>query len=153
MVITAGVVHGLWGLILCFNDAPLHTTPMGHIPLRGVAAGMTYILVSVLAFAPHIQAVSGCIRRYVWKGCPKELDTHFAGLVMTLPQQGLLMMSFFTAAISIVRGQYPDGYVPNQWGSPHLFILVDQLWSMLGMVFHTAALLDWYWLSRLPDRR
>ena len=114
MVITAGVVHGLWGLILCFNDAPLHTTPMGHIPLRGVAAGMTYILVSVLAFAPHIQAVSGCIRRYVWKGCPKELDTHFAGLVMTLPQQGLLMMSFFTTLTWLLHDVTSFSITPSQ---------------------------------------
>lgn len=152
LVLTAGVVHGLWGFILFFGDAPLHTTPMGHFPIAGGMAATFYVLASYLAFVPHYAVLSKPLR-LVWPKCPERLDEHYAGLLLTLPQQGLLMLSFFTAALAIARGQYPDGYVPDKWGSPQLFILVDQLWAMLGMLFHTLSLLDWYWWSRLPERR
>ena len=134
IVVAAIVVHGLWGLILLFDSSPLHTTPLGHLPIKHhVGAGIFLLLVSVSAAVPIFK--------------PK-LDTTIWGLVLTMPQQWLLMSSVFTAIVSAWAGKYPDGYVPNQWGNPHLFIVVDQLWPIIGMTCHTLSLCDWYWWSR-----
>ena len=147
MVITAGTVHLLWGVVLLFSDAPTHTTPLGHVPYIGWPTGLLYILVSLMAFTPHSRVLTRAVKR-IWPRCPDPLDEHYAGLLLTLPQQGLLMMSFFTAMWSIIAARYPDGYVPDTHGDPRLFIFVDQLWSMMGMIAHTLSLLDWYWWSR-----
>ena len=148
MVVTAGIVHGTWGAILLFSDAPLHTTPLGHFPFKvGSVAGPIYILATIMAFTPHSKLLSNIVRR-LWSGCPKRLDDNYAGLLLTLPQQGLLMLSFFTAAVAIWQGRYPDGYVPDKYGDPRFFIFVDQLWPTVGMLLHSVSLLDWYWWSR-----
>jgi hypothetical protein len=138
IVLTAITVHAVWGLVLLFSDAPLHTTPMGMIHAipylnNQYVSAFLYLGASGVATIPLVK---------------KQLDTTFVGLLTALPQQFLLMVSFFTALASVIRGAYPDGYVPDKYGDPHLFIFVDQLWPMLGMVMHTLSLIDWYWWSQ-----
>lgn len=143
IVAAAVVVHAIWGIVLLWSPAPLHTTPLGAIhaiPLfqnRWIAAAI-YIGASVIASIPVVRP---------------QLDTRFVGLMTAIPQQFLLMVSFFTAVLAIFRGQYPDGYVPDAYGSPRMFIFVDQLWPMVGMVSHSLSLIDWYWWSRVPENR
>lgn len=131
IAIAAAVVHGIWGIMLMVSDAPLHTTPLGHFPIKNhYVAGCVYFSASVLACVPILR---------------RSLDTQFTGLACTIPQQFLLMVSAWTAIASVVQGKYPDGYVPvGGWG----FILADQLWAISGTVFHTIALIDWYYFSR-----
>jgi len=135
---SAVVVHGIWGIVLLFSRAPLHTTPLGIIHAAPMlnnqyTAAATYLAASGLAAIPIFRT---------------KLDTAFTGLLLSLPQQFLLMVSFFTAALAVVNGCYPDGYIPDKHGNPHLFIFVDQLWLSIGMICHTLSLVDWYWWSR-----
>ena len=133
MVAAAVVVHATWGVVLLFSGAPLHTTPLGSLPTTNrIAASAMYLIAAGLAVVPIAR---------------KSLDTKITGLLLTGPQQYLLMASFWTAMVSILKGAYPDGYVPNTHGDPHLFIFVDQLWPVVGMMAHTLSLLDWYWWS------
>ena len=133
IVLAAIVVHAAWGTILLFDDAPLHTTPLGSLPTSNrFFAAIIYLAAAGLAALPVI-----------WK----QLDRTIFGLLLTGLQQWLLMTSFWTAVVSVLGGHYPDGYVPNQWGNPRLFIFCDQLWPAVGMISHTLSLLDWYWWS------
>jgi hypothetical protein len=140
ILITAIVVHAIWGFTLLFSDVPLHTTPLGllhsvdHLNNRFVAA-VLYLGTALLAFIPIAY---------------KRLDTKFVGLMFSIPQQFLLMISFGTAVCCVWTGRYPDGYSPDLYGDPRLFIFVDQLWPVVGMVAHTLSLVDWYWWSRNP---
>lgn len=137
--------HGVWGFILPFSPAPLHTTPMAHFPIQiPIVAGITYLIVSFLAILPHLELS----RYFMPSRC--RMDDHYAGMVLTLPQMVLMVLSFFTAVVAICLGKYPDNYVPDSKGDPHLFILVDQLPYMSMAIGHVWALLDWYWWSRQP---
>ena len=130
-VLCAITVHGIWGCLLLFSDAPLHTTPLAEFPVsnRFIAAAI-YLMASALAACP-----------VVWP----RLDTHFAGLLLTIPQQYMLMLSAFTGVMCGLQGRYPDGYVP---AGGAIFIWADQSWAVVGMFAHTFALIDWYWFSR-----
>ena len=142
VLIVAGF-HFAWGAILPFDPAPLRTTPMAHFPIQVPwVAGFAYLGISVLAIFPHLE-ISGRLSR-----SGQRLDTCYKGLLFTLPQMFLLMLSFFTAMRAILEGAYPDGYIPDKYGSPHLFILVDQLPYMSLAAGHVFTLLDWYVWSR-----
>lgn len=136
IIFSAIIVHGVWGFVLLFSPAPLFTTPLGLIhaipDMSHEFVGVAYLLCSVSALVPLVY----------W-----PIDTPDVGWRFAIPQQFVLMVSFFTAAISVATGCYPDGYVPDSHGNPHLFILVDQLWPMVGMIAHSLALVDWYWWS------
>lgn len=130
MVITAIVVHSIWGILLLFSSAPLHTTPLAESPSSNrFLASFIYLGSSLLA------SLSFVFRR---------LETNILGLLMVIPQQYLLMLSAFTGVLCGIRGQYPDGYVP---AGGALFIWSDQAWAIVGMFAHTLSLLDWYWFS------
>ena len=134
IVLAAIVIHGTWGIILLFGDSPLHTTPMGHFAgWNRYAVSFLYLFASTMALIPVV------VRR---------LDSRFTGLVLTLLQQWLMLLSFGTSTMAAINGRYPDGYVPSAHGNPHLFIFVDQLPLTVCFVCHTLSLLDWYWWSR-----
>ena len=130
IVITAIVVHFGWGVLLLFSAEPLHTTPMAATPFRhNQYVGAVIYLVAALAA--------------LWPIVRPKYDGGFVGLACCLPQQFLLMYSAGSAIRCVLRGMYAD-LVPRPWE----FILADQLWVIVGMVFHSFSLLDWYWFSR-----
>ena len=131
IVIVAIIVHGGWGLLLLVSPQPLNCTPMADSPFRHnqYLAAVVYLVAVGAAMAPWF------VRR---------LGAGFWALACCLPQQFLLMMSAFTAIRCVWRGAYADG-VERPWD----FILADQLWVIVGMIFHTLALIDWhYWSVR-----
>jgi hypothetical protein len=70
-------------------------------------------------------------------------DRNLFGAMLLMPQQATLMLSAFTAGSCIWNGHYFD-LEPR----PRVFIAADQLPSILAMVIHTFALLDWHVWSR-----
>lgn len=131
MVLTALVVHAIWGIILLLSDAPLHTTPLADFPIKHhYVAGVFYLVACAMAVVPVF-----------WK----KYEHGMLGLFLTLPQQFLLMLSALTGVMCGFRGSYPDGYVPAY--SAAAFIWVDQAWAIIGMFAHTASLVDWYWFA------
>lgn len=128
MVIYAVTLHLAWAGILLRSAEPLKTTPMGHFPFESQhAAAIWYAFVAAMAISTHWASRS------------------LTKLALLLPQQAALMLSAFTALECVLRGQYFDG-VPR----PTAFILADQLPSLLAMLLHTAAIVDW---SMLAGRR
>lgn len=131
IVLTAIIVHGTWGVILLFDDAPLQCTPLATSPFHDnqYLAAVVYLIATALAIC-HFSV--------------ERLDRSFLGLCFLAPQQFLMMMSAFGAIGCVLGGAYADG-VPR----PRLFILADQLWGIVGMVFHTFSILDWFYFSRV----
>ena len=131
MVITAMIVHGLWGILLLFTPDPLNCTPMSGTPYghnQYLSAGL--YLFATLASALHI--IFPNFERSYW--CWASL----------MPQQTLLMFSAWSSLHAVVACQYAD-HVPR----PFAFILCDQLWPIVGMILHTLALMDWFHWSKL----
>ena len=132
MVLTAIVVHEIWGWLLIGSEAPLVTTPLANFPVRDQQfASLCYLIAALLALLP--------VR---WPNIDHKHP--MLGLFLTLPQQWLLMGSAWTGILCGWNGAYPDGYVPVG-GAP--FIWADQSWAIVGMIAHTFSLIDWYWFA------
>ena len=117
----AAVLHVSWGMILMMSSVPLLTTPTYLLPNRQFFSGLILAIVGLSAGIGHIR------RKH-----------HRSGSLLALaPQQFIMLVSAFSALTNVVRGTYSDGYVPGS--SPHLFILVDQLPTILAAVFHSIA--------------
>ena len=129
VIITAIVVHGLWGVIILFDSNALNCTPIATSPLHHSQwlAGTVYLTATALA---------------IWHMIVEDIG--FVALLKVLPQQTLLMSSAAGAIVCVLNGHYADG-VPRDWG----FILADQLWNIVGMIGHTLALIDWFYWSRI----
>ena len=126
IVLTAIIVHAIWGFTLLFSNAPLSCTPMASTPWRHsqYVGAILYLSAAVLALLPSIF---------------KKLDTPMRGLLCCSLQQGLLILSAGSAIYCVAKGQYAD-LVQR----PRLFILDDQAWTIIGMIMHTFALIDWH---------
>jgi hypothetical protein len=132
MMIYALVLHGVWGLQLMFSEAPLRTTALGDFPIRNpYLAGLALLAVTGMA----------------WVGVHRASDLSLRGFALVLPQQFLLMMSSFTAMTCVAHGSYWDGTVV-----PRAHLFADQLPSILAMLLHTGALVDWFWLTYRGQR-
>ena len=131
MLYAALIVHGVWAGMLCVSADPLGCTPMAESPF----GHNRFLAAAVYAFASVAALVALTV--------PK-LDLSWWGLVLCLPQQFLMLLSAGTAILCVLRSTYADG-VPR----PALFIAADQLWGIVGMTMHSAALLDWCYWSRL----
>ena len=125
-VVAAIVVHLTWGVLLIYSEQPLNCTPMADSPFRENR---------FIASAVYLGAAATALLPFVLKGW----DYKFRGLACCLPQQALMMLSATTAIKCVVRGAYADG-VPRPWE----FIAADQAWTIVGMLLHTVALLDWF---------
>lgn len=125
MIRYAAVLHLIWGAVLLFSAAPLSSTPLADF------AVLHHSVVGVLMIAVALMAMTASrTRSRLW------------GSALATPQQFFLLVSAFTSASAVINGHYADGTVV-----PRLHIFVDQLPSMLAMVMHTFALLDWFAMS------
>ena len=61
-------------------------------------------------------------------------------LALVLPQQMVLIASFWGAVVAIGDGRFPDGYAPGP--NEHVFILKDQTFSMTAAFFHSWVIVD-----------
>ena len=139
MVISALIVHTMWGVILLQSASPLYTTPLASLK------HWPHGLVALAYLASSVAAGLSLVFRFQW--------SRLRRLYFCLPQQFLMMSGCGVAAYAVWVGQYPDGYVPTGHGNPHLFILSDQLWPIVGMAAHTASLIDEFHGSVAHDVR
>ena len=132
IIVVAVIVHVCWGLLLLRSAAPLGTVSLAESPWshNQYLAAIVYFAAAALAMVP-----------FLWR----RADDTILGLYFCLPQQALMVLSATTALRCVLRATYADG-VPRPWE----FIAADQMWTIVGTVGHTLALLDWYYFSRRP---
>lgn len=127
IVAWAVALHAAWGGLLMFSNSPLNTTPLHtYTVLFGGshrAIGLILLMVAAMAFV----------------GLKKSGNPNNEGILWLMPQQIALLISATGALAAALVGHYADG-VPR----PHLFILADQLPSILGAIAHSAALFNMY---------
>lgn len=134
VLVYAIVLHALWGLLLIVSPSLLLTTPMAYL-LRAMPQDIAgLVLVGV--------ALGGLwgLKHPGWKG-----------LVAATPQNFMLFVAATSGVASAVMGHYPDGVV-----RPALFILTDQLPTILVAALHAACLAVYHgredrWLTSLPS--
>ena len=131
MVITAMIVHGLWGVLLLFTADPLGCTPMSGTPY----GHSQYLSAALYLFATAASSLHILFPR---------IEKSFWCWVSLMPQQTLLMFSAWSSLSAVVHCQYADHVL-----RPFSFILCDQLWPIVGMILHTLALVDWFHWSKL----
>ena len=118
----AVALHVSWGILLMMSSVPLLTTPTYLLPSQQqFFSGLILATVGMSAGIGHL----------------RRSHNRLASLLALAPQQFIMLVSAFSALMNVVRGTYSDGYVPGK--SPHLFILVDQLPTILAAVFHSIA--------------
>jgi hypothetical protein len=117
-VATAHAISGV--AILTGAHSAMHTTPLYILGLlvNDITAALILIVTALLAVIPYL----------MWK------PSHLVFMTLLLPQQCLLLMHFVSAVVTIVSGQYPDGYMPVGGSS---FILTDQIWLLAIVGAHT----------------
>jgi hypothetical protein len=127
--VTPGVAaaHTLSGLaIFAGADSVLKTTPLyllGVIVQNPISVAFILVITAVLAIIPYLTREPR--RRWF--------------MLLILPQQGLLLMHFVSAVMSIMAGQYHDGYAPNGGSA---FIFADQIWLLMVVVIHTLEYIE-----------
>ena len=136
-MLIAFVTHMTWAAVLCVDSSPLHTTPMGHFRhANQYVVAILYALGACLAMLPMVH---------------KWFDGVVSAFAFTVLQQYLMIACLATCLTAVFTGKYPDGYVPDSHGNPHLFIFCDQLVNMGLMFVHTIAIIDWCWWAPRRD--
>lgn len=129
-------VHILWGWLLLVSQAPVHTTPLG------LFAGAPRWLVAPLMLAAAASAVAGLMQH----------APGLRSLCLLLPQQGLLLLTAWSASGAVLASAYADGVLRSR-----AFIAADQMPIVLVVVVHSAALIEMHWRTvdqrRTPRRR
>lgn len=121
----AVILHYAWGLCLFASPDPMGTTPIhGFAEYLPSSFGIGLALV-----AASTMAMFGLVRGQATIG----------HMVLLVPQQLLMMLSFFGATKCVIDGQYADGVT-----RPMLFIFADQFPTQIAGVFHTLSLLEFY---------
>ena len=116
-------LHVIWGVILIVSRDRLITTPTHIIP--GPYQFLSGIMLLTVGLSAGVGQLSG--------------HRHY-GLLALFPQQFIMLLSAGSALRNVIVGSYSDGYIPAH--SPHLFILTDQLPTILASLFHTIAVLE-----------
>jgi len=128
MIWYACLLHLSWGVILMFSAAPLHSTPLAYFPIHNrFLAGFFMVAIAIAAHA----------------GLSNRVRFRRLAIALTFPQQFAMMVSALSAIVCVSRGAYADGVYRDP-----MFILADQLPSILAMLMHSFALLDWFVFSR-----
>ena len=133
IILSGVIVHAGYGVVLLFSSAPLHVSA-----LAALATAPQYVVAGIYLGASFLALLPIAFPR---------LDMRFIGVLYVLPQQWLMMSCFWIIGVAIYRGQYPDGYVPLRYGNPHLFILQDQLLTLINIAVHTCSVLDWHFFA------
>jgi hypothetical protein len=124
----AVLLHTAWGCLLLLSPAPYGATALHvyhNLPTNLMAA--VFFLASALA---------------AWAVTRRQPSLRT--LAALLPQQALLTLSAYSAAVAVLTARYADG-VPR----PRLFILADQAPAILILVLHTVAVIDMH--ARRPN--
>lgn len=122
----ATAIHLVWGTALILFDN-LHTTTIDYLYvfLGAKLAGIVLIIVGLAAATSVLLAHKAV-----------TIKMKFMNFMLSLPQQFALTLSAGSAWIAIWKGAYADGVL-----RPHVFILCDQFWIFLVVIFHTLALI------------
>jgi hypothetical protein len=117
-VATAHAISGV--AILTGAHGAMQTTPLYILGLlvNDTIAALILIVTATLAVIPYLM----------------RKPSHLVFMTLLLPQQCLLLMHFMSAVVTIVSGQYPDGYIPVGGSA---FILTDQIWLLAIVGAHT----------------
>jgi hypothetical protein len=120
LALFVAVGHMVSGVIAFIEPETIKVTPLAYltkIASTDVAAGF-------LIFASVLVVFAFWYNLKLW-----------ITLLMLLPQQFLLAMSFISIVLAVTLGHYPDGYTPKGAG---LFITNDQIWMSLFCIAHTV---------------
>ena len=129
IALLVGIAHLVSGILVFVHPTAALATPTamltaiansldmfgtGAIGLVLIVAGAMAIIGSTFSFARHVH------------------------VTLFVPQEILLLLQLYSISVSLIVGQYPDGYVPpdGAW-----FILTDQIWAFILAVSHSV------WLS------
>ena len=118
----AVLLHFAWAVLLVTGNTVLGTTPVHAFSFIGNNVAIAIVLILVAGSATA--------------GLVSGKQPYHQALAAT-PQQFLLLISAGGAVDAVIRGQYADG-IERPW----VFILADQLPSILVAFVHTLALLD-----------
>jgi hypothetical protein len=122
-VAAAHVISGV--AILAGAHGAMQTTPLYILGLlvNDLTAALILIVTAVLAVIPYVM----------------RKPSHLIFMMLLLPQQCLLLMHFVSAVVTIVSGQYPDGYIPAGGSA---FIITDQIWLLTIVGAHTFEYIE-----------
>lgn len=124
------VLHAMWGVMLLASSQPLGATPLGMFHAAPAwVTGAAMLACTGMALAGLARPVPGR-----------------ASLLLLMPQQGLLMVSAFSAASAIVESAYADGVIRSRF-----FIGADQAPMVLTAVIHTLALVEMHSIRYADD--
>lgn len=120
IVIISVILHLVWAVALMGDHSALDATALSSI-YRYIASPELIVLALTIAAGLALIGISTTTPWIV---------------LLLLPQQCLLMMSAAGAIEAMYLGQFADGIL-----RPHAFIIVDQLYSILIALGHTAAII------------
>lgn len=119
MVLYVIILHFLWAVVLLLDDSALGATAISSlyrwIPNKNILA-LTLIYAAILA-------IIGIYTKHKWI------------VLFLIPQQLLLCISAYGAMDAVFLAQYADGIF-----RPRAFIFVDQIYSLIAALAHTAAI-------------
>jgi len=125
-----GLAHIASGIAVLIDPAALNVTPLELLARFAFTLGFVHgQLAGALLLIAGVMAVIGASR-----GLQASRLTR--ALLFSL-QEFLLLLQIVSIVLSLITGQYPDGYVPagGRW-----FIAADQAWAWILAVSHSIWL-------------
>ena len=119
IIIYAIVLHYSWAAILFVSNDASKTTPISAMHTY-LGRSLPIVLIAIASLAV-LELVKGA--------------SSIRSMLLLFPQQLMLTMTAISAFASVITGVYPDGE-PR----PNLFILADQLPSLLIFAMHGVAI-------------
>jgi hypothetical protein len=120
-----GAAHVIGGVAVIAAPEAAKVSGMAGPMMTGMPAGLLAIIlvsVGVAAVASRLSAVGKS-----------------AKLLLTIPQQAVLLIQFYGVVVAVLMGGYPDGYipVPGNWLASAWFIIADQSALIVMCLSHT----------------
>jgi hypothetical protein len=123
-----GLVHLTAGIGVIVQPSALTVTAFAQLRALDTYFGAGAPLAGV------VMIVAGCL---AMAGCTSAPLQRSLVAILFLPQQILLLLQLVSISEALLRGAYPDGYVPVGGG---WFILADQSWAWVLAISHTVWL-------------
>jgi hypothetical protein len=120
-----GAAHVVGGVAVIAAPESAKVSGLAGPMMTGIEPGalaLVLVVVGVAAIASRLSTVS-----------PR------AKLLLTIPQQVILLIQFYGVVVAVWLGGYPDGYipVPGNWAASAWFILGDQAALIAMCLSHT----------------
>lgn len=126
IILYAVCLHLTWGATISFSGEIYHTTAIDEaykwIGTEPLWCGTFFICVGILAGVPLVKKTNPV-----------------AAVLMSIPQQFILVLSSIGVIMAIINGHYADGTVATR-----LHILIDKCDIPLATAWHTVAIFRHY---------